>query len=81
MPEASEDATFYFALGPRVGQREGEPKFFEHTGHWAVWLRVYPEEQVVIVATLAQSNSNFMTFSKAVRRLVSSELEALPNPQ
>ena len=79
MPEASEDSTFYFTLGPRVGQREEEPKFFEHTGHWAVWLRVYPEEEVIIVATLAQSNANFTTFSKALRRLVSSALDALPN--
>ena len=81
MPEATEDPTFYFALGPRVGLPEGEPEYYEHTGHWAVWFIVFPEEEVVISATLAQSNADFMTFSKAVRRLVSSELGALPNPQ
>jgi hypothetical protein len=32
-------------------------------------------------ATLAQSNADLTTFSKAVRRLVSSELGALPKPR
>ena len=80
MPEATEDPTFYFALGPRVGLPVGGPEYYEHTGHWAVWFIVFPEKEVVIAATLAQSNADFMTFSKAVRRLVSSELGALPIP-
>ncbi len=81
VPEATEDPTYYFALGPRVGLREGEPKFYLHTGHWAVWFIVFPQEEVVITATLAQSNADLMTFSKAVRRLASSELGALPKPR
>jgi hypothetical protein len=81
MPEAIEDPTFYFALGPRVGLPDGELNFCEHTDHYAVWLIIFPAEEVVIVATLTQSNADFMTFSRTVRRLVSSELGALPNPR
>lgn len=76
-PEETENPRSCFGLGPGIERPESGPLLYRHGGHWGVRLVIYPEDEVVAVMTLAQTNVRASHFWMQARALVQKELGVL----
>lgn len=68
---------FYHGLGPQVWRDRNGVDYLMHMGFWGVTLLMAPEEDVVILSTTAQANSDMNTWLQSSLDLTRSELGLL----
>ncbi len=68
---------FYQGLGPLVWRDQNDVDMLMHMGFWGVALLMAPEEDVVIVSTTSQANSNINAWLQSTLDLTRSELGLL----
>lgn len=68
---------FYHGLGPQVWRLQSGVDILQHMGFWGVTLLMVPDEDVVIVSTTAQANSNMNALLSSLIDLTRADLDLL----